>query len=300
MSLDAGSNEKPIRLSFREKVEVFFDTFGAFFKVKGLHHGAALAYYALLAMVPLLYFSISVFGRLIGKDMMISIISSLLKEQVGIEDATGIILFLESLHLDQGNLVMDVVGIISLLIACSALLVSFKTAINAYMGIRIDHVSSKRAILQELIFRLISIVLIATFTLVIIVVYFAQLFFVSLGDRWMDAQVIHWIFSGFSRHGFSILSNLVIFSIIFRYVHDGVVRWRLALRGAVVTSVMLYMSQLLIKYYLINFFFASDGGIAGSILVIMVWVFYSSVVIFFGAKYTAVYAQRVGVPVIFK
>ena len=72
------------------------------------------------------------------------------------------------------------------------------------------------------------------------------------------------------------------------------------MRGAIVTSVLLYLSQLLIKYYLVNFFFAADGGIAGSILVIMVWVFYSSIVIFFGAKYTAVYAERVGEPIIFK
>ena len=299
MSDTVGSTARK-KLSIREKIQVFLDAFPAFFQVKGFQQGAALAYYALFAMVPLIYLSVSVFGRVIGKDMMISIVSSVLKNQVGIKDPSGILAFLESLHIDQGNPIMDVVGVITFLVACSALLVSMKTAINAFMGIQVNHISPKRAILEELIFRLVSILLIAGFTLVIIVVYFAQLFFVSLGDRWLDAHLIHWVFSGFSRHGLSILSNLIIFTFIFRYVHDGVVKWKLAIRGAIVTSVLLYLSQLLIKYYLVNFFSAADGGIAGSILVIMVWVFYSSIVIFFGAKYTAVYAERVGEPIIFK
>ena len=91
---------------------------------------------------------------------------------------------------------------------------------------------------------------------------------------------------------------LMIFTFIFRYVHDGIVKWRLALYGAVVTSVILYLSQLGIKYYLVNFFFAANGGIAGSLLIIMVWVFYSSLIIFLGAKFTAVYAAKIGEPIL--
>jgi membrane protein len=300
MSTASGSERKISKLTLKERAKVFLDSIKAFFAVKGLHHGAAMAYYALFAMVPLLYLSISVFGRVIGKDMMTSIISSVLKNQIGVKDPSGILVFLDTLNLEKGNFVMDVVGVITLLIACSALLVAVKTSLNKYMGINVVHISPKRALLEELLFRLISIVMIAGFTLIIIVVYFAQLFFVSLGDKWLDAQVLHWIFSGFARHGFSILSNVIIFAVILRYCHDGVVKWKLAIRGAMVTSVMLYLSQLLIKYYLANFFFAADGGIAGSILVIMAWVFYSSIIIFFGAKYTAVYAEKTGQPIVFE
>lgn len=300
MSNTSGLKEKPTKLSWKELWQVTVDTFFGFFAVQGIHLGAALAYYALFALVPILYLSISVFGRLIGKDTMIEVIDYLLHEQVGVSDVGAIISFVDMLDLDKGNIIMDVVGVITLLIACSALLSMMKTSMNTYMGIQGTHSSKKRAILEDVLFRLISIVMIAGFTLLFILIYFAQLFAVSIGDRMFgDAKVVHWLLSTFARHGLSIISNLVIFSFIFRYVHDGIVRWRLAIVGAIVTSLMLYLSQLGIKYYLVNFFFASDGGIAGSLLVIMLWVFYSSLVIFFGARFTAVYAQKKGEPILF-
>lgn len=300
--LDRSVYDGKIRsLNWKERLEVLVETFKGFFEVKGIHHGAAMAYYALFAMVPLLYLSVSVFGRIIGKDKMESVIYSVLTNQIGIKDVEGIMSFVESLNLHKGNLVMDVVGIITLLVACSALLVSLKTSMNKYMGIEVVPLSSKRAILEELIFRSVSIVMLAGFTLLVIVVYFAQLFFISISAKWLDdLEVLSWAFTELARHGLSILSNLIIFTVIFRFVHDGVVRWRLAFSGAVFTSLLLYFSQLAIKYYLVNFFFAADGGIAGSILVIMMWVFYSSLIIFLGAKFTAVYAAKTGHSIVYK
>ena len=67
--------------------------------------------------------------------------------------------------------------------------------------------------------------------------------------------------------------------------------------GALVTGILLYLGQLLIKYYLGNFFFASKGGFAGSFFVILAWVYYSSQIIFLGAKFTAVYARMVDQPI---
>jgi len=287
------------KLSWLELWGVLKETFTGFFAVQGIHHGAALAYYALFALIPLLYLSVSVFGRIIGKETMVNVISYILQNQVGVADVSGILSVVDLLNLDKGNFVMDVVGVLTLLVACSALLVMMKTSMNKYLGIVPYSTSVKRAVLEDLLFRLISIVMIAGFTLVIVVIYFAQLFAVSLGDRWFgDAEVVHWMLSSLARHGLSILSNLLIFTFIFRYVHDGIVKWRLALYGAVVTSVILYLSQLGIKYYLVNFFFAANGGIAGSLLIIMVWVFYSSLIIFLGAKFTAVYAAKIGEPIV--
>lgn len=300
--LDPSVYDGKIRsLNWKERLEVLIETFKGFFAVKGIHHGAAMAYYALFAMVPLLYLSVSVFGRVIGKDKMESVIYSVLTNQIGIKDVEGIMGFVSSLNLHKGNLIMDIVGITTLLIACSALLVSLKNSMNKYMGIEVVPISSKRAIMQELIFRTISILMLAGFTIVVIVIYFAQLFFVSFSAQWLkDLEIVSWVFTGLARHGLSILSNLIIFTIIFRFVHDGVVRWKLAFSGAVFTSLLLYFSQLAIKYYLVNFFFAADGGIAGSILVIMLWVFYSSLIIFLGATFTAVYAAKTGHSIVYK
>jgi membrane protein len=89
---------------------------------------------------------------------------------------------------------------------------------------------------------------------------------------------------------------VIIFVLIFKYLHDAIVPWKIALAGSVFTSILLYIGQLLIKYYLTNYFFARDGGLAGTILVILVWMYYSSHIIFLGAKFTAVYARKIGKP----
>ncbi|MBI3240218.1 MAG: YihY/virulence factor BrkB family protein, partial [Flavobacteriia bacterium] len=90
------------------------------------------------------------------------------------------------------------------------------------------------------------------------------------------------------------------FTIIFKYLNDGRVEWKLAISGALVTAILLYMGQLLIKYYLKNYFFGSSIGLPGTILVMLAWMYYSSQIIFLGAKFTKVYATKVGRPIIFQ
>jgi membrane protein len=94
-----------------------------------------------------------------------------------------------------------------------------------------------------------------------------------------------------------IFSNLIIFWFIFKFMHDGKVSWKLALRGSALTSILLFTGQWLIKFYLTNYFFGAHGGVGGTMLVILVWVYYSSQIIFFGAKYMAVYARSKGHPI---
>ena len=124
----------------------------------------------------------------------------------------------------------------------------------------------------------------------------------SLSDNFLGHyEFIDSIISNTIRHGLSVLSNIIIFTLVFKYVNDAVIRWKLALGGALLTAVLLYIGQLLIKYYLFNFFFGSkSGGIAGSIFILLAWVYYSSQIIFFGAKFTAVYARKIGQPIHFK
>ena len=66
---------------------------------------------------------------------------------------------------------------------------------------------------------------------------------------WLD-----WFFTNITQHGLSIFSNIVIFTFVFRYVHNGYVEWKVAIIGAVLTGSMLYLGQLLIKYYLFHYF----------------------------------------------
>lgn len=302
MSKKSVSKRNSDHIEIREIPGLLKDSVVEFFGEQGLFHGAALAYYTVFAMVPLLYLCIVYFGKIIGQSVMLEIIEDLLRHKVGIQDVAGIMEFLKSLNFEKGNFFMEMVGIVVLLITSSAFIVCLKQSINDFFDLEINYSTKKRMILKNLLFRLISMALVAALTVFLIIFYFAQTVVMSLSDSIFDNyEILDSIFSNVLNHGFAILSNAVIFTMVFKYVHDGYVKWKLAIGGAIVTAVLLYIGQLLIKYYLFHYFFgAQSGGIAGTLFILLAWVYYSSQIIFFGAKFTAVYAKKVGKPIRFK
>ena len=129
---------------------------------------------------------------------------------------------------------------------------------------------------------------IAGAAVLLVVFYFAQTVFLSLGDQFFgEHDWVMMIVTYIAQHLIPLLANAIIFAFVFKYLHDGKVVWKRAIEGALVTSVLLYVGQLFIQYYLSNYFFAANG-VVGTILVILAWVYYSSQIIFLGAKYVAV------------
>ncbi len=258
---------------------------GAFF------HGAALAYYTLFALFPILYLAISSFGKIVGRDKMVSIIQQLFYEKVGLSDTDTIIEYLKVIDLDNGSWLMSVVSILVLLYACSAFLVSLKRSLNDFFDVK--HDENDNIVLKLVSFRFLSVLLLSAFALVIILFYFFQIFVVSLIEHSVLSYngIINFSMLCFD-HALSIISNVIIFWVILKYVNDAKVSNKLALKGAVLTALLLYGSQLAIKYYLQNYFFLGKSGIAGSLFILLAWVNYSAQIIFFGAKYTHVLQQK--------
>lgn len=272
--------------------------FKEFFQENSFTHGAALAYYALLALVPLLYLGMTFFGRIVGQETMVEIIGDLLSEQVGVKDVSGILGFLDEVDLSSGNLLLEILGSLALLLSATAIINSIRRSLNDFYDLEKRGGTTKKKIVRGVIFRLLSMLFIAGVAVVIVVFYFAETIFLSFGnDLFQNYSFFNWIVSSFARHGIPIISNVVIFSFIFKYLHDGKVRWRRAIEGALLTSLFLYFGQLLIKFYLVNYFFAASGGVAGTMLIILVWVYYSSQIIFLGAKFVNVKSRMLGEPI---
>lgn len=287
------------KLSWGEIVELCKTSFLEFIKENSFMHGAALAYYTIFAMVPIIYLAIVTFGKVVGADTMVEIISSLLRSYVGIEDVSGITSFLAELDLGQGSLVLKVVGIFVLIFSSTAIFNSLKNSINEFYDIQPS--KKRNAIVNTLISRGVSFALLSMFGLLVVLVYFGQTLFISIADSFIaESGGWRWFWLNVAEHGSVILTNCVLFAFIFKYLHDGKIRWKLAWGGAFFTSILLYLGQLLIKYYLVNYFFAKDGGVAGTLLVILSWMYYSSQIIFLGAKFIAVYARMVGKPIFAK
>jgi membrane protein len=271
------------------KVELlaFWQALKEYVQQGAFHHGAALAYYTLFAFIPILYLTTSIYGRMIGAKNMRVIVSDLLHDGLGLTDAESILHLVDSMSIDKPSFFMEVVSVGILLYTCSAFMLSLKRSLNEFFNVTKKNRQESNLFMELIGFRFISVFMLAVFALVIILFYFAQVFVFSALNSW-----IHW-HNGFIDVSFKILqigltlvSNVLIFSLIFKYMHDAKVSWRVAFKGAILTAILLYFSQWILSYYLQHFFMMGQLGIANSIFMMLAWVHYSAQIIFLGAKFT--------------
>lgn len=298
---ELSASENNIRkLSWPEIGQLIKETFTEFFQEQSFFHGAALAYYTVFAVVPIIYLSLISFGRFVGQNTMLTIIDKLLHEQVGLEDTSAIMDVMQNVNFEKGSVVMNIVGIIALLLSSSALLASLRTSLNAFLDVEVVFDNRKKQFLHTLGSRGMTVIFLPVFGLLLILTYFGQTILLSFGqDFFGDLNAVESVILWLAQHVAAILANVLLFALVFKYLHDGTVEWKLAFAGATVTAILLYIGQLLIKYYLKNYFFGSSIGVPGTILVLLAWMYYSSQIIFLGAKFTKVYAVKVGHPIAF-
>ena len=270
----------------------FFDAIREFLREGAYFHGAALAYYTLFALIPLLYLTIITFGKIFGQEVCISAFTSIFQKNIGISDISVFTNYLKNLNTQSSSWSLNIGMIIALLYSCSAFMVSLKFSMNDFFNIKKQKRESINVLMDLLKFRFLAVAYLAFFALIIFISYFLQIFAVSFLENWVTSNFgnLHFGFV-FLHHLLSIAINLLIISFIFKFVHDGSITWSLVFKGALITSLLLFVSQLLIKYYLQNYFFLGKSDVVGTMFILMAWVFYSAQVIFFGAKFTYVYGR---------
>jgi membrane protein len=271
----------------RLMLEAFWIALKTYVQKGAFHHGAALAYYTLFALIPIIYLTTSIYGRVIGQQNMREIITMLLKSGLGLQDSGSILQLVDSMSIEKPNFFLELVSIGVLLYTCSAFMISLKRSLNEFFQVSKKSREDSNLFMEIIGFRFLGVLLLAVFALVIILFYFLQIFIFSAITSWL-----HW------NNGFvdislqllqillTLLSNILIFTLIFKYMHNAKVSWRIARDGAVVTAILLYLSQWIIGYYLQHYFIMGTLGVANSIFIMLAWVHYSAQIVFFGAQFT--------------
>lgn len=291
------NKDKRKRLTWPEIWQLITTTFSEYFSEAAFRHAAALAYYAIFSLIPMIYLGVYFFGRFLGNDTVHELISHFLQEQVGMKDISGIMDILKSYDVEKRNPVMEIVGIVTLLFSSSAFVVSLQKSINDFLDIEPVSVPVKKMILRTIISRLLAIAFIGGFGVIIILIYLSQTVLISIGQDMITNSTLQFLFKNGLAHFASIATNFFVFTLMFKYVHEAKVKWKAAMFGAFITALLVYLGQVLIKFYLTNFFFAADGGVVGSIFVVLAWIFYTGQILFLGAKFVKVYSEMAGIPV---
>ena len=169
-------------MTLKERWTLIKDSVVEFLQEAPMAHGAALAYYALLALVPLLYLSVTYFGMVLGQKEMTNIISTVIEQYIGLKDISGVIGLLDQVSFEKGSLLLQIIGIVALLFSCAAIFSSLKRSLNEFYDVEVPKLGRKKMILSTIVSKLISMLFVVGATLILLVLYFGDVSFNILAN----------------------------------------------------------------------------------------------------------------------
>lgn len=251
--------------------------------------GAALSYYSLFSIAPLLLIVIAIAGLAFGEEAARGAIFGQLQGLVGEQSAKAVEAMLQAVDKPKQGIVSTVIGVAVLILGAMTVFGELQNALDRIW--RVPARIRASGLWNLLRTRLLSFGMILGIAFLLIVSLVLSAALAALGKWWGPlfgalAQAVDLLVS------FGLIT--VVFALIYRYIPRVHVAWHDVWLGAAVTSLLFAVGKLLIGLYLGKASVASTFGAAGSLVVLMVWVYYSAQIFLFGAEFTRVYAHRVG------
>ncbi|WP_210462668.1 YihY/virulence factor BrkB family protein [Rufibacter roseolus] len=269
-------------------VEVWLD----FLDNNSFQKGAALAYYTIFALPPILIIMINTAGAIFGKDAVRGRVYEQLRDLLGSKGAYDIQEMVENINQSADFTFATVVGVFTLLIGATGVFVSLQESLNQIWGVKPKPRNEYLKLLWDRLLSFAMILAIVFLLLVSLVVHTALVAITSFLTNRIDESILQltWIVNWVGSTG--VVTFL--FALIYKFLPDAKIRWGDVWIGALVTAVLFSLGKSLIGLYLGNSDFAGIYGAAGSVIVVLTWVFYTSQIVFIGAQFTLVYARRYG------
>lgn len=258
--------------------------------------GASLAYYTLLSLAPLLILLIALAGLVFGEEAARGQLLAQVQGLVGSEGGKAVQEMVKNASKPGSGIIASIIGFAVLVFGASTVANELKTSLNQIWDV--DTTSSDASMkdtVKELVkqrSKALTVVLGCGFLLLASLAvssvlaaagtYIGNL--LPMPEAVLQAMDI----------GLSILVITGVFSFMFRYLPDIHIEWRDVFPGALFTSILFAIGKLAIGLYLGKASLGSSYGAAGSLVVLLVWVYYSSQIVFFGAEFTQVYAESHG------
>lgn len=252
----------------------------------------SLAYYTVFSMAPLLVVIISLCGVFLGREIAEGQVYTQLEGFLGRESATSLQSLIKNAYLDGKSTIALIIGIVTLLIGSTTIFGDIQDSINTIWGIK---PKPKRGWVKMLQNRFLSFSVIISLGFVLLV----SLAVTSLLDAFSGRLQAR--FADVSYYVFYVVNQLVtlavislIFGVIFKVLPDAIIKWRDVIAGAIVTAILFMIGKFAISLYIGQSDVGGTYGATGSLVVVLLWTYYSSIILYFGAEFTKAYAIAYG------
>lgn len=278
-----------IKRSFIRVAKLIRKTITAWLDDNGPQLGAALAFYTVFSLAPTLVIAIAVAGSMFGQDIAELRIMTEIRDLIGFEGAKAIQGMIDSVRHRNSGTIATIVGVTTLVVGATAVFVELQKALNNVWRVKTTKESTftklvKARLLSFTIVLGLGFLLLVSLIVSALIAAFQGYVFSSVDESATALEVINNIVS------FVIIT--VLFAALFKFVPDTFVRWRDVWLGAAVTAFLFTIGKFAIGLYLGKSGIASIYGAAGSLVVIMLWVYYSAQIMLLGAEFTKISAQK--------
>jgi len=251
--------------------------------------GAALAFYSLLSMAPLLVLVITVAGLFIGRDHAQEVLMTQLAGLLGDTGAEGVSVLLKSASTDKEGFLQTAISFVVLMLGASTVFAELQSDLNRIWQAETPKSGGLWGLVRT---RLLSFGLIAALGFLLLTSLVVSAAIAYMGSTWFSAG------GEAAGHVLDFAGSIVILTFVFALVFKVLPSRRLPLRdvlmGALVTAILFELGKFAIGMYIGKSAIASKFGAAGTVVVAIVWVYYSAQIFFFGAEFTRAYSTEHG------
>jgi membrane protein len=253
--------------------------------------GAALAYYAIFSLAPLLVIAIAVAGLAFGVKAAQGAISGQIDGLIGWEGAKAVQAMIQSAHKPAHSAIASMFGVLALLLGASGVFSEMQDALN---GIWHVSPSDKSGVWNFAKARLLTFGMVLGIGFLLLVSLLLSAVLAAVAKYVEGILPVPALFLHSVDFLFSLLFITVLFAMIFKLLPNVRIAWSDVWVGAALTSVLFTVGKFLIGFYIGKSVSASAYGAAGSLVIVVAWIYYSALLLYFGAEFTRVYAKKLG------
>ena len=279
-----------MQLQFKDLGKIFKSTFKAWNSKDPFRQSAVIAYYAIFSIPGLLVLIISITGYFFGKDAVNENIINQISSTMGADTATSIKEMLTKVSESKSSIVGSIISIGVLLLGATGVFVELQKSLNDIWHVKPVKQSGVWLMVKARLFSFGLIVAIAFLLLVSLVVSTGLTALSGLIEGYTsDFMVIMFNVLNFI---FSLVVISLLFAMMYKILPDAKIEWKHVWVGSLITGLLFTIGKTALAFYFGTANPASVYGAAGSVILMLLWVSYSSMIVFFGAEFTAAYARR--------
>jgi membrane protein len=286
---------KPLKnFCWRDIRDILEDSAEEWSKHNAPRLGAALSFYTLLSLAPLLLVTVSVVSVVMGRDAAVTGIVSQLKTLGGAEASRTAQALLSSPRSSAHGVLATILGLITLLFGASGVMVELRDALNYIWDVPAPELSGMKRAWSFVKDRLFSFALVLAVGFLLVVSLAISAWIAALGTLSAHYLPINEALLHAANFILSFVIITALFAAIYKFLPNARIEWRDVILGGAVTSVLFSLGKLGLGIYLGKAGFVSAYGAAASVVALIVWVYYSAQIFFLGAEFTHVFANRHG------